>query len=113
MNKRTSGGRSNLPEFGHGDDFFRNIKIINSEDIKHLVSMDEAIDTMEKAFSAYSAGRSRVPQRYIPSIEETGLDLFFKPAYDESLGRIAIKILTQKKRGPWMVFRLYLGLSCF
>jgi len=38
-----------------------------------------------------------MPQRYISSINK--LDLFLKPAYNEKLGRIAVKIITQKKGG--------------
>lgn len=78
------------------DEFFRNIKLLSSTDIRKLISMEEAINAMEQAFASYSEGTSRVPPRYVSEIEGIGMDLFFKPAYNKSLGRIAVKILTQK-----------------
>jgi len=81
------------------EDIFQNIKILGSDDIRSLVSMSEAIDVMAKAFSGYSSGISQMPQRYVSGIPGSGLDIFFKPAYDKRLGRIAVKILTQKRGG--------------
>lgn len=78
------------------DEYFRNIKFLSSTDIRKLISMEEAINAMQQAFASYSEGTSRVPQRYVSEIEGIGMDLFFKPAYNKSLGRIAVKILTQK-----------------
>ena len=97
MTEHRSEGSEKIPDIGISEKIFQNIKVISSGEIKDLVSMDDAIDAMEKAFSHFSAGKSRVPQRNISAIPEAGMDLFFKPAYDVSLGRIAIKILTQKK----------------
>ena len=79
------------------DQFFQDIKMLNTEEIKNLMSMKEAINSMEQAFASFSDGSSKVPQRYISSIHK--LDLFLKPAYNEKLGRIAVKIITQKKEG--------------
>lgn len=81
------------------DEYFRNIKILSSTDIRKLISMEEAINAMQQAFASYSEGTSRVPQRYVAEIEGIGMDLFFKPAYNKNLGRIAVKILTQKTGG--------------
>lgn len=79
------------------DQIFQDIKLLTSTDIRSLISMEEAIIAMEKAFASFSDGTSRVPQRYVSGIKN--LDLFFKPAYNEELGRIAVKIITQKKDG--------------
>jgi len=81
------------------EEIFSNIKTITSEEIKCLVSTAEAIDTMEIAFASYSEGKSCVPDRYVSEIPDAGMDLFLKPAYSKALGRIAVKILTQKKGG--------------
>ncbi len=81
------------------DEFFRNIKLLSSADIQNLISMEEAINAMEQAFASYSEGISQVPQRSVSEIKGIGMDLFFKPAYNQDLGRIAVKILTQKKGG--------------
>jgi ornithine cyclodeaminase/alanine dehydrogenase-like protein (mu-crystallin family) len=88
---------SNSHEFNLSDQFFRNIKLLSSGDIKKLICMEEAINAVELAFASYSDGKSQVPQRYVSGIQGVGMDLFFKPAYNEMLGRIAVKILTQKK----------------
>lgn len=81
------------------DQFFQDIKLLSTADIKRLISMEEAITAVEQAFASYSDGSSHVPQRYVSSVPGIGMDLFFKPAYNEKLGKIAVKILTQKKAG--------------
>jgi len=80
------------------DEYFKNIKLITSDEIKNLVSMNDVIRTMEQAFSSYSDGKSHVPQRYVSAIEDTNMDLFFKPAYSKDLERVALKILTQNNK---------------
>jgi ornithine cyclodeaminase/alanine dehydrogenase len=77
------------------DDLFRNIKLLTSNDIKDLVSMNDAVQAMQQAFASYSSGKSQVPQRYVAAFKETNMDLFLKPAYSKVLGKAAIKILTQ------------------
>ncbi len=74
---------------------FQDIKLFSSSDIAGIVSMGDAINAMEQAFSSFSAGTSHVPQRSIVSMNN--MDLFLKPAYNEDLGKIAVKIITQKK----------------
>ena len=69
--------------------------MLNTRKIKSLISMKEAIVAMEQAFASFSDGSSKVPQRYVSGINN--LDLFFKPAYNEKLGRVAVKIITQNR----------------
>jgi len=90
------------------DRIFRDIKLLTSADIKSLISMDDAINVMEQAFASFSDGTSRVPQRYVSGVNN--LDLFFKPAYNEKLGRIAVKIITQKKDGDFQGMPAILGV---
>lgn len=78
-------------------DSFKNIKLLSSEDIQKLVSIGEAIDAQEQAFASFSEGTSQVPQRFITAVQN--LDLFLKPAFSEQLGRLAVKMITQKKDG--------------
>lgn len=79
------------------DQIFQNIKILNTDKIKSLISMEEAIIAMKQAFASFSDGSSKVPSRYVSGINN--LDLLLKPAYNEKLGRMAVKIITQKKEG--------------
>ncbi len=76
---------------------FRDIKLFDSQDIKNMISMEDAIQLMEAAFASFSRGKSHVPQRYISELSGLALDLFFKPVHSEDLDRIAVKILTQKQ----------------
>jgi len=76
---------------------FQDIKLLTSDDVRKLVNMEDAIEAMERAFASFSDGTSCVPQRQVTGINS--LDLFYKPAYNEELGRIAIKIIIQKKYG--------------
>jgi len=78
-----------------GDQSFQDIKMLSESDIKGLVNMGDAINAMESAFASFSKGSTYVPQRSVSSIND--LNLFLKPAYNETLGRICVKILTQKK----------------
>jgi ornithine cyclodeaminase/alanine dehydrogenase-like protein (mu-crystallin family) len=79
------------------DNFFHKVKLLTAKDIKGLISMEEAISLMGKAFASYSSGKSHVPQRYISDFPGLSMDIFFKPVYCDGLGRIASKILTQKQ----------------
>ena len=99
MIKKKFDNNSKSTENKRGEEIFLGIKIITSDEIKSLVLMAEAIDIMESAFSSYSEGKSHVPQRYVSEIPDAGMDLFLKPAYSKTLGRIAVKILTQKNKG--------------
>jgi len=81
------------------EEIFSGIKIVTSNEIKSMVPMAKAIDAMESAFSSYSEGKSHVPHRYVSEVSDVGMDLFLKPAFSKTLGKIAIKILTQKKKG--------------
>ncbi len=90
------------------DHIFQNIKMLNTGEIKNLISMKEAINAMEQAFASFSDGSSKVPQRYVSSIKN--LDLFFKPAYNEKLDRVAVKIITQKQGGNLQDIPAILGV---
>ena len=90
------------------DRTFQDIKLLTSTDIKSLISMEDAINAMEQAFASFSDGTSQVPQRYISGIKK--LDLFIKPAYNENLGKIAVKIITQKKDGNLQGIPAILGV---
>lgn len=79
------------------DQIYGDIKMLDAEMMASLLSMDEAIGAMGKAFSAFSDGSCIVPQRHVSGINK--LDLFLKPAYSEKLGRAAVKVITQKKDG--------------
>jgi len=76
---------------------FLNIELLDTQLVKDAVPMDEAVRLMKSAYACYSSGRCTVPPRYISALPGLPMDLFFKPVYSEELGRIAVKILTQKK----------------
>ncbi len=82
--------------------------MLDAEKIISLISMDEAIGAMEQAFASFYDGSSKVPQRHVSGIN--GLDLFLKPAYNESLGRAAVKVITQKKDGNLQDIPAILGV---
>jgi ornithine cyclodeaminase/alanine dehydrogenase-like protein (mu-crystallin family) len=89
---------------------FREIKIIDSQEIKEKISMGDAIKLMEDAYASYSSGKSYVPQRCISDLPGLPMDLFFKPVYSEELGRIAVKILTQKQGDVQPGFPTIMGI---
>ncbi len=78
---------------------FENIKLFDIHDIRKVVFMEDAIRLMEEAYASYSKGTCYVPQRYVSDLPGLTMDLIFKPVYSEDLGKIAVKILTQKQGG--------------
>ncbi|HEC43317.1 MAG TPA: ornithine cyclodeaminase [Bacteroides sp.] len=92
------------------DQSLHNIKVFSAEDIKKMISMEEAIGLMEQAFASFSCGKSHVPQRYISDFPGLPMDIFFKPVYCDDLGRIAAKILTQKRENSNMEKPTILGI---
>lgn len=90
------------------DSIFQNISMLDSNTINNLVSMIDAINAMEQAFISFSDGSSKVPQRYITGIDN--LDLFLKPAYNKNLGKVAVKIITQKRDGDLNGIPAILGI---
>ncbi|WP_302304036.1 ornithine cyclodeaminase family protein [Culturomica massiliensis] len=75
------------------------IKILSSEDIKNLVSMKEAINTIATAFCDLSAKNVNMPLRTITDFGENELTLFYKPSLMPSLHSVGIKLLSQYKTG--------------
>lgn len=75
------------------------IKILSSEDIKNLVSMKEAINTIATAFCDLSAKNVNMPLRTITDFGENELTLFYKPSLMPSLHSVGLKLLSQYKTG--------------
>jgi len=72
------------------------IKLITSTDVREMVNMEKAVELMKDAFSSFAMGNCYIPQRYISSFNDISVDIFFKPVYCKELGRICMKMLTQK-----------------
>src|SRR6056297_1531053 len=76
------------------------LRFFSSGDIHKLVSMKDAIALMEKAFISVSAGKSHVPQRYVPEFKEKNLKLLLKPAFSYDSDYSGVKVLAQKEKDP-------------
>ena len=59
--------------------------------------MKQAIDAMERAFSALSAGDCHVPMRVVTRLPASELLMLYKPAFVEQDRRVAVKFLTQRE----------------
>ena len=73
------------------------IKIITSNDLEGVISMDDAIKLMSLAFRNFSNKQCYVPPRSVNDIPEKDLTIILKPAYMEAIGRTGIKILSQNE----------------
>ena len=89
---------------------FENLKLFDIHDIRKVVSMEDAIWLMEEAYASYSKGTSYVPQPYVSDLPGLTMDLIFKPVYNVDLGKIAVKILTQKQGGAERGFPTIVGV---
>jgi len=78
----------------------QNIKLLTSEEIKALITMEEAIDVMKTAFMDLSLGKYRMPVRTVTDFGADGLSLFYKPSFLPAEERIGIKLLSQSKGKP-------------
>lgn len=89
MNNLTEGAASNNR---------KPIILINRSLIARHFTMPEAIDSMAAAFASLSSGTCHVPERYVISTRDEALTFLFKPAFNGTNQRSAIKILTQKHK---------------
>ncbi len=74
------------------------MKIISTEQMKSLVSMQEAIDAMSTIFGELSSGKSVMPIRTVNTFGE--MILFHKPSYSIEKNYAAVKLLTQVESNP-------------
>jgi len=73
---------------------------LNEEEVKSLLTMDDAIPAVEKAFQDHGLGRSQMPPKpylYFPKYEG---DLRTMPAYLEGLDLAGVKIVTVHPKNP-------------
>lgn len=75
------------------------IKILSSDDVRRLVSIEEAIDAVAVSYRELSEGRAQMPVRTVTDFNYDDLTVFYKPAYMAS-GHIAgVKLLSQLRMG--------------
>ncbi|TYP53783.1 ornithine cyclodeaminase family protein [Thermosediminibacter litoriperuensis] len=67
--------------------------ILKKSDVEKALSMEEAINAMEEAFAAYSAGRAKVPLRTAIHVDGAEGDALFMPGYVEGIG-VAVKLVS-------------------
>ncbi len=70
------------------------LKIFSSEDVDRLLSMEEAIEEVEKAFLDLSLGKVKVPERASLNIPEKEANLLLMPAYSPDREKISVKLIS-------------------
>ncbi|WP_286418747.1 hypothetical protein [Myroides odoratimimus] len=70
------------------------IKVLNSEDIKQLVSIEEAIETVVDAYVELSNNTAEMPERVITGLGNDYLDIFFKPSLISNINTAGVKLLS-------------------
>lgn len=75
------------------------IRILSSDDVKKLVTMQDAIETVVTAYAELSKGKIKMPIRTITDFGSEGLTLFYKPSSVASLHSTGIKLLSHRKDG--------------
>ncbi len=73
------------------------IKILSDKAINALVSMEDAIELMKKAFLSLKNGDSYVPLRSVVEDPENTTTIFFKPVFNNSLNRFSVKLISQNE----------------
>ncbi|MDN5302513.1 MAG: hypothetical protein PWQ60_2027 [Thermoanaerobacteraceae bacterium] len=68
--------------------------VLKRSDVEKALSMEEAIEALEQAFAAFSAGRTKVPLRTVIHVESpAGGDAIFMPGYIQGTG-VAVKMVS-------------------
>lgn len=73
------------------------IKTLNSEDLKQLVSMASAIETVVDAYVELSNNTAEMPDRVITGLGKD-LDIFLKPSLVANINTAAVKLLSIRKQ---------------
>ncbi len=68
--------------------------ILSRDDMKKVLTMKDAVESVKEAFSVYSQGKSVVPLRVNIDIAKHGGQSLFMPGYVEDLDSIGIKIVS-------------------
>ena len=73
---------------------------LSDADVARLLSMREAIDTVEKAFGEYAKGAVLMPHRSTMMLDRFGGSVSLMPSYLEEMGALATKIISIYFRNP-------------
>lgn len=74
--------------------------LLSDEEISRLLSMKEAIDTVEAAFGEFSKGNVKMPQRSTIMIDENVGSISFMPSYIPEAKALATKIISIYPKNP-------------
>ncbi|HEY6950826.1 MAG TPA: hypothetical protein VI758_00380, partial [Bacteroidota bacterium] len=86
------------------------IRILSTDEIRSLVSMNEAISLMRDAFSELSSGGAIVPQRLAMEMHPENSRALLMPAYSARMRRYVTKIVTLAGNNPVKGFPFIQGL---
>ena len=73
--------------------------ILSSEDVRRLVSIEEAIEVVASSYSELSEGGIQMPVRTVTDFDHDDLTIFYKPSYMVSERIAGIKLLSQLRNG--------------
>ncbi len=76
------------------------IRILSSEDIRRALSMAEAINAMEEAFSQLSSSEAIVPLRVGIDMPKTNGNALFMPVYLPIIDKVGVKVVSIFKDNP-------------
>lgn len=76
------------------------IRILSSEDIRRALSMAEAINAMEEAFSQLSSSEATVPLRVGIDMPKTNGNALFMPVYLPIIDKVGVKVVSIFKDNP-------------
>ncbi len=74
--------------------------LLTKNDARKAISMREAIDIVEKAFTAFSAGRAAVPIRTQVDVPAKKAVALYMPGFIEDLGALGLKIVSVFPENP-------------
>jgi alanine dehydrogenase len=74
--------------------------LLSASDVRKALSMEDAIELVERGFVEFGAGGVEMPQRPVITVPENDGTAAFMPTFVRGLGALAVKTVTSFKNNP-------------
>jgi len=76
------------------------VLFLSRKDVESVLTMDDAIAAVERAFKEHGSGTVNMPLRTVIRVEKNNGSVNFMPAYIETMGAIGIKVVSAYPDNP-------------
>lgn len=76
------------------------VLFLSRKDVEEVLTMEDSIEAVEKAFGEYGLGAVNMPLRSVIRLEKDKGSTLFMPAYIEAMGAIGVKVVSVYPDNP-------------